>query len=80
MLLLHTVSRATVLSSGTLSGHSQCEFRQVYNNNQQNQYYLVWSATRKIIFSGGHSICTTETRGTKEVYFQLVFVNYSTLH
>ena len=53
-----------------LPDHTQCEFRPVSNNNQQNQCYTVWSATRRDIHCGDHSICTVETRRTKDIYFQ----------
>ena len=69
-LLLIAASGAAVLSSGALPDYTQCEFRPVSNNNQQNQCYTVWSATRRDIHCGDHSICTIEKRRTKDVYFQ----------
>ena len=69
-ILLIAVGRAVVLSSGALPGHTQCEFRSVSNNNQQNQCYTVWSETRRDIHCGDHSICAVKRRGTKDVYFQ----------
>ena len=51
-----TFSGAAVLSTSPVSDHTQCKFRPVYNNNQQDQCDTVWSTTRRNIHCGDHSM------------------------
>ena len=50
------VDRAAVLSTSPISDHTQCKFRPVSNNSQQDQCDTVWSTTRRNIHCGDHSM------------------------
>ena len=51
MLSLYTVSASNILSIGPVSDHTQCKFRPVSNNSQQDQCDTVWSTTRRNIYT-----------------------------
>ena len=71
-ILPSIVARAVVLSTGPVSDHTQCKFRSVSNNSQQDQCDTVWSTTRRNIHCEDHTICAFERWRSKEVNFQLV--------
>ena len=72
------VDKAAVLSTSPISDHTQCKFRPVYNNSQQDQCDTVWSTTRRNIHCGDHPMLwqhtAVQTNRAKEIYFQLVFL------